>query len=88
MKICCTCSAGPVMAGPGHRIRCKVMFENEKVVDGKKKVPIVFILNEKKIVTKEGEDQFFVDSDRPLYPYIGMTNGCGAWATVRVKYGT
>ena len=75
------------MASRGDRIRCTVMFKNEEVVDGKKKVPILFFLNGSQIVTKR-EEQFFVDFDKALFPYIGMTNGCSAWAKVRVIKGT
>ena len=77
--------AGPIMASRGDRILCTVMFEDEKVNDGK--VPVSFFLNGRKIITKKGEDRFFVDSrhDRPLHPYIGMTDGCSALAKVRSK---
>ena len=79
--------AGPVLASRGDRIRCTVMFENEKKRDGKKQVPVSLCLNGRKIITKEGEDQFLVDCDRPLYPYICMTDGCSVLAKVRIKNG-
>lgn len=56
---------GPVIASQGDRIRCTVMFENENVRDKKKKVPFMFFLNGRKIVTEEGKDHFFLDSDKP-----------------------
>ncbi|KAL9952827.1 hypothetical protein ACROYT_G040140 [Oculina patagonica] len=59
-------------AGCGDRIRCTVMFENKKENDGKVQVPVMFSLNGMKITPQVGEDPFFLDSDRPLYPYIGM----------------
>ncbi|KAJ7358638.1 hypothetical protein OS493_022070 [Desmophyllum pertusum] len=65
---------GPAMARRGDRIRCTVMFENKRERDGK--VPVVFTLNGKKIIMKEGEDQIFMDADKPLYPCISMTDGC------------
>ncbi|KAJ7379866.1 hypothetical protein OS493_012619, partial [Desmophyllum pertusum] len=68
---------GPAMARRGDRIRCTVMFENKREIDGK--VPVVFTLNGKKIIMKDqGEDQIFMDADKPLYPYICMTDGCSA----------
>ena len=73
------------MASRGDRICCTLNFGNEIINDGNKQVPVSFFLNGKKMITKEGEDQFFMDSDKPLYPYIGMTNGCSAWAKVSVK---
>ncbi|KAL9952844.1 hypothetical protein ACROYT_G040157 [Oculina patagonica] len=66
---------GPVMACRGDRIRCSVIFGNEKVNEGKQQVPVVFSLNGRKIISKVGEDQFFLDCDKPLYPYIGMMQG-------------
>ena len=76
------------MASQGDWIQCFVNFKNEQVIDGKKKVPVYFFLNEIKMITKEGEYCFFMDSDRPLYPYVAMTDGCSAQATVRVINGT
>ena len=73
------------MALRGDRIRCTVMFENAKVNDQKVQVPVLFSLNGRKIVTKEGEDQIFMDSDKPLYPYIGMLHGCCVLAKVSIK---
>ena len=82
------------MARRGDRIRCTVMFENEKVNDGKKLVPVMFTLNGRKIITqegeegKDGEDQFFIESDKPFYPYVAMSHGGSVLAKVRVKNGT
>ena len=76
------------MASRGDRIRCTLNFENERMNDGKKQVPVSFFLNGEKMITKKGEHQFFMDSDKSLYPYIGITNGCSAWAKVSVKNGT
>ena len=77
--------AGPITASRGDRILCAIMFKNKRVNDGK--VPVSFFLNGRKIITKEGDDQFFVDSDRPLHPCIVMTDGCSALAKVRSKNG-
>ena len=76
------------MARRGDRIRCTVMFENERVEDGKKQVPVLFSLNGKKIMTKEGEAMFFIDYDKPLYPYIGMRRGCSVLVEVRLDQGS
>ena len=72
------------MARRGDRIRCTVMFGNEQLKDGIVQVPVMFSLNGRKIVTKEEEDQVFMDYDKPLYPYIGMTDGCSVLAKVRI----
>jgi len=74
---------GPVGAFRGDRIRCTVMFGEEKIgEDGKKQVPICFTLNGRKLRIKvssagEKDDRVFMayDDDKPLYPYIGMTDG-------------
>ncbi|KAL9952837.1 hypothetical protein ACROYT_G040150 [Oculina patagonica] len=63
---------GTVKAGRGDRIRCTVMIGHEKENNGKIQVPVMFSLNGKKLITKEGADQVFMDFDKPLYPYIGM----------------
>ena len=76
--------AGPIMASRGDRIRCTIIFENEEMNDGKIQVPVSLLLNGRKMITKEGEDQFFMDSDRPLYPYVCITNGCSVLAKVRI----
>jgi len=71
---------GPVMARRGDRIRCTVMFENKREKSGKVQVPVVFSLNGKKVVIQDGEGQFFVDDDKPLFPYVGMTDGSSVLA--------
>ena len=58
------------------------------VIDGKFQVPVLFFLNGKKIITQEGEDQFFIDFNKPLFPYISMTDGGSVLAKVRIKNGT
>lgn len=78
------------MASRGDRIRCTVMFEEEEEKeDGKKQVPICFTLNGRRILIKrtrqhEETDRVFMDydHDKPLYPYIGMTDGCSVLAKV------
>lgn len=76
------------MAHRGDRIRYTIMFENEVVIDGRVQVPIRFFLNGRKIITQEGEDHFFIDFNKPLFPYICMTDGGSALAKVRIKHGT
>jgi len=71
------------MARRGDRIRCTVIFDNERKSDGK--VQVVFFLNDKKIMMRDGEDHIFMDYDQPLYPYIGLTHGCSVLAKVIVK---
>ncbi|XP_078350088.1 uncharacterized protein LOC144634914 isoform X2 [Oculina patagonica] len=66
---------GHALAHRGDRILCTVLYEKEKEKDGKRQVPVTFSLNGEKIITEEGDDQFFVDSDKPLYPCIGMKLG-------------
>ena len=70
------------MARRGDRIRCTVMFENKREKSGKVQVPVVFSLNGKKVVIQDGEGQFFVDDDKPLFPYVGMTDGSSVLAKV------
>ena len=70
------------MARRGDRIRCTVMIENKWEIDGK--VPVVFTLNGKKIIMENGEEQIFMDADKPLYPFIAMTDGCIALVKVRI----
>ena len=78
------------MASRGDRIRCTVMFEDVKErEDGKKEVPIRFTLNGKRILVEGTEehdetDCVFMDydDDKPLYPYISMTDGCSVLAKV------
>lgn len=85
--------AGPVGAFRGDRIRCTVMFgEGKKAKDGKTQVPICFTLNGRKILikatsAKEEDDRVFMDydSDKPLHPYIGMTEGCSVVAKVNIS---
>ena len=73
------------MARRGDRIRCTVMFENKREKSGKVQVPVVFSLNGKKVVIQDGEGQFFVDDDKPLFPYVGMTDGSSVLAKVGTK---
>ena len=73
------------MARRGDRIRCTVMFEKERVNGGKVQVPVSFSLNGRKIITKEGEDQVFMNYDKPFYPMMLMSGGSSALAKVRIK---
>lgn len=72
------------MGSRGDQIRCTVLIDNEKVNVGKKEVPVLFFLNGKKIVTEQGEYHFLLNSDKPLHPYVGMTDGCSVLAKVRI----
>lgn len=58
------------------------MFENAQERNGKIQVPIFFTLNGKKMIIRDGGEQVFMDSNKPLYPYIGMTDGCSVLAKV------
>ena len=76
--------AGPAVALRGDRVRCTVKFEDEQERNGKLQVPVLFTLNGRKIMIHDGEDsEFFMDSDKPLFPYIGMNDGCSVVAKVR-----
>ena len=79
------------MASRGDRIRCTVMFGNEKEEGGKKQVPICFTLNGKRILIERTEeydetDRVFMDydHDKPLYPCIAMSDGSSVLAKVRI----
>ena len=82
-----------MVASRGDRIRCTVILEDVKEKeDGKKQVPICFTLNGKRIVIESTEeyeetDRVFMDYDHdvPLYPYIGMTEGCSVLAKVSIS---
>ena len=76
-------SAAGRMARRGDRIRCTIMFENERKEEGK--VKVFFTLNDRKIITQDGEDHTLMDFKEPLYPYIGLTYGCSVYAKVRSK---
>lgn len=76
---------GPVLAFRGDQIRCTVMFEEKQVKRGKTQVPVCFTLNGRKMLIKrtrqqEETDRVLMDYDKPLYPYIGMTDGCSVLA--------
>ncbi len=71
------------MARRGDRIRCTVLFGDEK--DEKVQVSVMFSLNGRIIITKEREDQFFMDSDKQLYPYVCMLHGGSVLAKVSSK---
>ncbi len=73
------------MARRGDRIRCTVIFKNEKEINGKRQVPVVFSLNGRKIIAEDGEGHFFLDCDKPLYPFIGMLSTGSVLAKVRIK---
>ena len=78
------------MASRGDRIRCTVMFDDEiEREGGKRQVPICFTFNGRMILIKgteqhEETDRVFMayDDDKPLYPYIGMADGCSVLAKV------
>jgi len=81
---------GPVLAFRGDQIRCTVMFEEEQMKRGKAIVPICFTLNGRKILIKstrqrEITDRVYMDHDKPLYPYIGMADGCSVLAKVSIS---
>ena len=69
------------------------MFGEEKEgIDGKTQVPVCFTLNGRKILIKttsaeEEDDRVFMDydSNKPLHPYIGMTEGCSVLAKVNIS---
>ena len=79
-----------MVASRGDRIRCTVMFEDVKEKeDGKKQVPICFILNGKRILIKKTGETARVfmdyDHDKPLYPYIAMSDGGSVLAKVSIS---
>ena len=62
-----------------------MLFENEQEKDGKIQVPVVFTLNGRKIMIRDEEDsEVFMDSDKQLFPYIGMNEGCSVVAKVGI----
>ena len=71
------------MASRGDLIRCTVMFENQQERNGKVQVPICFTLNSARMII-QGNSQILMDYDKPLYPYIAMTEGCSVLAKVGI----
>ena len=66
------------------------MFEEKQVKRGKTQVPVCFTLNGRKMLIKrtrqqEETDRVLMDYDKPLYPYIGMTDGCSVLAKVSIS---
>ena len=76
------------MARRGDRIRCTVMLdqrEKKRESDGRALVPVLFTLNGRIIQIMDTENaEFFMDPEKPLYPFIAMTSGCGVLAKVRI----
>ena len=60
------------------------MFEDKQErADGRQQVPVLFTLNGRKIMINGEEDpKIFADADKPLYPYIFMSDGCSVLAKV------
>ena len=66
------------------------MFEEEQLRRGKMQVPVCFTLNGRKMLIErtrqqEATDHVFMDYDKPLYPYIGMTDGGSVLAKVSIS---
>ena len=73
------------MARRGDRIGCTVLFEERRDADGK--IPVFFTLNGSEIILESGESPgkslIFMDFEKPLFPFIGMTVGSRVLAKVR-----
>ena len=77
---------GPAVALRGDRIRCTVLFEKEQEKDGKVQVPVLFTLNGRKMMIRDGKDpEIYMDSDKPLYPFVTMNDGSSVVAKVRTR---
>ena len=73
------------MARRGDRIRCTVMLDKKRESDGK--VPVLLTLNGRIIIIHEEnntEYKIFMDPEKPMYPYIGMTDGCSVLSKVGI----
>ena len=70
------------MARRGDLIRCT--RSGEDLDTGK--VSFLFTLNGRKIALEDGEVEIFTlkNSNGPLYPYVGMADGCSVLARVRI----
>ena len=78
------------MAFRGDLIRCTVMFkEAKKISNSKVRVPVVYMLNNKKITPEGQEHDIFAEYDpngEGLFPYIGMMDrGCSVLAKVMLS---
>ena len=71
------------MARQGDRIGCTALFEES--ADGK--IPVFFTLNGREIILQGGENpgrsHIYMDFRKPLFPFIGMTEGSSVLAKVR-----
>ena len=75
------------MAFRGDLIRCTVVFKDaEKINDEKVRVPVVFTLNDKKIISEGQGGELFTHynpNGQGLFPYISMADkGCSVLAKV------
>lgn len=75
------------MARRGDCIGCTVLFEKSRYRDGKIQIPVFFTLNGSEIILEGGESPgkslIFVDFEKPLFPFIGMTVGSRVLVKVR-----
>ena len=77
---------GPAVAFRGDCIRCTIMLDKKRKIDGKCQVTVLFTLNGMKVmIPTEGQQDcdVFVDYDEPLYPFIVLGDGCSVVAKVR-----
>ena len=63
-------------------MRCTVMFEKKEERFGRDQVPVYFTLNGK-IISHFSQSLFYTDCDKPLFPFISMTEGSSVLAKVR-----
>ena len=73
------------MARRGDRIGCTVLFKERRAEDGK--IPVFFTLNGSEIILEGGESpgksRIYMDFEKSLFPFIGMTVGSRVLAKVR-----
>ena len=72
----------------GDRVRCTVLFDERRDVDGK--IPVFFTFNGSEIIFQRKESPesslIFMDFKEPLFPFIGMTKGTSVLAKVRTLF--
>ncbi|CAH3046582.1 unnamed protein product [Porites lobata] len=62
---------GSTAARRGDVIRCTVVFEEKREVDGQIRVPVVFSVNGSKIIPKDkNQPSIEYSMDKPLFPYL------------------
>lgn len=69
----------------GDIIRCSVMFDQEKDIDGFAHIPVVFSVNGTRLIPEGGETLITHNQEKPWYPYIGFDRQNSALARMTAR---